>query len=707
MTSGIGGPAGGGSTNGAGAGVAGRLWPLLLALAVATASPPVAAQSSSSATTPAALPALATPPQSATAPLPHTATPPAQIAAQDFFRLPDVFRPGLSPDGNHLAFLARAGSRLGLAVIDVDKRTSRMVATLPDTDIVEYHWVNSKRLVFVSGNVFDPVGTANPWRTGGLFAVDRDGSEAKRLALPMGEGGAIIVRPRYTRVMATLADGSDDVIVASNERNFDASDVYRLNTRTARKKLLSFDNPGDVVQWALDRDGVPRGALSSKGPVNRVFYRRDDKSPWIKWSEADFREPASWPHSIGYDGSIVGFGLKDRSAATLASSRLTAALLRFDDRGQTQAVLAHRDEYDLMYPVYDPVAKKLAGVGYRGERQAIAWFDERWAALQRQFDQQLPNAVNWFVPPEQGRRMLVYSFSDRLPGTVYLFDFQTSKLEYLIDARPWIKPALMAESRIVKFAARDDLPLTALLTLPRNLPAKNLPLVVIVHGGPWVPGYAWQWDAEAQFLASRGYAVIQPNFRGTAGLGAKHLLASFKQWGLAMQDDITDTAQWAVKQGIADARRMCIYGASYGGYAAMQALVRTPDQFQCAIDYVGVTDLQLFHSVTWSDASDSDFMRYLFPLMVGDPERDVAQLRATSPAQNAERITKPVLMAYGGEDRRVPLIHGEKMRDAMERLGKPVEWMVRADEGHGYAKLENRVEFYARMEALLKRTIGR
>lgn len=688
-------------------------WKVLSLLLAALLLAPLYAQSSTQASTgsatvspPPALPALATPPQPGTA-LPQTATPPAQIATQDFFRLPDVFRPGLSPDGNHLAFLARAGGRLGLAVIDVEKRTSRMIATLPDTDIVEYYWVNSRRLVFVSGNVFDPVGIANPWRTGGLFAVDRDGSEAKRLALPMGEGGAIIVRPRYTRVMATLADGSDDIIVASNERNFDASDVYRLNTRTARKKLLSFDNPGDVVQWALDRDGIPRGAVSSKGPVNRVFYRRDDKSPWIKWSEGDFREPAGWPHSIGYDGSIFGFGLKDRSEARLASSRLTAALLRFDERGQTQAVLAHRDDYDLLYPVFDPVAKKLAGVGYRGERQAIAWLDERWAALQRQFDQQLPNAVNFFVPPEQGKRMLVYSFSDRLPGTVYLFDFQTSKLEYLIDARPWLKPALMAESRIVKFNARDELPLTALLTLPRNVAPKNLPLVVIVHGGPWVPGYAWQWDAEAQFLASRGYAVIQPNFRGTAGLGARHLLASFRQWGLAMQDDITDTAQWAVKQGIADPKRMCIYGASYGGYAAMQALVRTPEQFQCAINYVGVTDLQLFHSVTWSDSSDSDFMRYLFPLMVGDPDRDAAQLRATSPAQNAERITRPVLMAYGGEDRRVPLIHGEKMRDAIERLGKPVEWMVRADEGHGYAKLENRVEFYNRMEALLKRTIGR
>lgn len=629
------------------------------------------------------------------------------IPVSDFFRLPDVFRPVLSPDGNYLAFLARGGARLGLAVIDLDRRTSQIVATLPDADIVEFYWVNSQRLAFVSGNLSDPVGTVSPWRTGGLFAVDRDGGNARRLALPFGDGGALIVRPRFTRVMATLNDGTDDIIVAANERDFDSSDVYRLNTRTARKTLLSYDNPGDVQLWALDREGQPRAAFSSKGTTSRVFYRRDGKTAWSKWWEGDFREPANWAHSIGYDGSIIGFGLRDRSPGALANTRLTSAMLRLDERGQAQQVLASRDDFDLTQPVYDPVAKKLVGAGYIGERHSVIWLDETWALLQRQIDQALPNAVNLFLPPEQGKRMLVFSFSDRNPGTVYLFDFRSKKLEYLIDARPWIKPAQMAESRIVKFPARDDLPLSALLTLPRGVAAKNLPLLVIVHGGPWAPLYSWGWDPEAQFFASRGYAVIQPNFRGTTGLGIKHLLASFKQWGLTMQDDVSDAALWAVKQGIADPKRMCIYGASYGGYAAMQALVKAPELFQCAVNYVGVTDLQLFHSVTWSDSSDSDFSKYLFPVMVGDPDRDKAQLRATSPAQNADKIRGQVFMAYGGEDRRVPIIHGERMRDALERAGKPVEWMVKSDEGHGYAKLENRVEFYTRVEAFLRKSLIR
>ncbi len=629
------------------------------------------------------------------------------IPAADFFRLPDVLRPALSPDGNYLGFLANSGSRLGLAVIDLEKRTSTMVATVPDADIVEFHWVNSQRLAFVTGNVLDPAGMVSPWRTGGLFAIDRDATNARRLALPLGDGAALQMRPRNTRVMTTLADGSDDLIVASNERNFDSSDVYRLNTRTARKTLLSYDNPGDVQAWALDQEGRPRAAYSTKGTQVKQFYRRDEKSPWSTTFDGDFREPANWVSAVSYDGTLIGFGLKDRSPAALAGSRLTNAVIRLDEQGQTQQVLASRDDYDMTGVVFDPVSKKLVGAMSTGERYAMTWLDDSWAALQREVDRALPNAVNRFVPPEQAKRMLVFSYSDRNPGTVYLFDFRTRKLEFLIDSRPWIKPAAMAESRVVKFFARDDLPLSAVLTLPRGVPPKMLPLLVIVHGGPWVPLTSWGWAAEAQFFASRGYAVIQPNFRGTTGLGLKHLLASFKQWGLAMQDDVTDTALWTVKQGIADPKRMCIYGASYGGYAALEALVKTPDLFQCAGNYVGVTDLQLFHSVTWSDSSDSDFNRYLLPIMVGDADRDKAQLRATSPAQNADKIKAPVFMAYGGEDRRVPIIHGERMREALEKLGKPYEWMVKPNEGHGYVKLENRVEFYTRFEAFLKKSLNR
>jgi dipeptidyl aminopeptidase/acylaminoacyl peptidase len=621
------------------------------------------------------------------------------IPVEDFVRQPNVSLPKLSPDGNYLAFLARSGARLGLSVIDIEKRTANWAATLVDTDIVEFHWVNSKRLVFVSGNASEASGNVAAWRLGGLYAVDRDGSETRRLGLPLSDGA---IRPRITRFMMSLPDGGDDIIVAANDRAFDSTDVYRMNTRTARKTLLTFDTPGDVVSWSLDRDGTPRGAVSQKGTRTRVSYRRDDKSSWVKWTDGDFRDPVAAPCCVAHDGAIIGIAYPNQ----VTSPRMTSALVRLDERGQVQQVLATRPEHDVLSPVFDPIAKKLVGAVTAADKQSIVWLDDAWISLQRQVDQALPNAVNVFTPPEQNRRMLVVSYSDRNPGTAYLMDLRTRKLEKLIDSRPWIKPEQMAESRVVKFNARDELPLTAVLTTPRGVPAKNLPMIVIIHGGPWVPGAQWGWDYEAQFLASRGYAVIQPNFRGTLGMGLKHLLASFKQWGLAMQDDITDTAQWAVKQGIADPKRMCVSGASYGGYSALQAMVRTPDLFQCAVSYVGLSDLQLFHSVTWSDTSDTDFSKFLLPVMVGDAEKDRAQLRATSPAQNADKIKGAIMIAHGGEDRRVPLVHAERMRAALEREGKSVDWLVKVDEGHGFAKFEHRVELYTRMEAFFRKHVG-
>ena len=242
-------------------------------------------------------------------------------------------------------------------MIDIDKRSSKFMATLPGADIIEHVWVNSNRLACLTGNVFDAAGTASLWRSGGLFAVDHQDSAARRLALPMDDDRSLMVRSRYTRVMATLADGSDNIIVAANECDFDRSDVYRLNTRTLRKPLLSYGNPGDMQAWTLDRDGMPRAAHSSKGTQVKVLYRRDEKLAWIKWSEGDFREPLSWVSAVGYDGNIVGLGLRDRSVATLANTRLTSALLRLDERGQTQQVLASRDSYDFTQPVLDPVEK--------------------------------------------------------------------------------------------------------------------------------------------------------------------------------------------------------------------------------------------------------------------------------------------------------------------------------------------------------------
>ena len=322
-------------------------------------------------------------------------------------------------------------------------------------------------------------------------------------------------------------------------------------------------------------------------------------------------------------------------------------------------------------------------------------------------DKAFPGHVNSLSWSTDKSRFVVFSYSDVSPGTFYLFDRKAGKLEWLADRAPWIDPKKMAPMRAVRYKARDGLEIPAFLTLPPGSAGKNLPLVMMIHGGPWVHGDGWYFHPEVQFLASRGYAVLQPNYRGTLHYGWKHYSASFKQWGLAMQDDIADGVQWAVGEGIADPARVCIYGGSYGGYAAMMGLAKTPDLYKCGINYVGVTDLPLMLNATWSDFAYSDFIKFGAKRLMGDPDKDEAQLKATSPAQLADRIKAPVLMAYGGADVRVPIEHGTRMKSALERAGRKPIWIVADGEGHGFRDIKNQVIFYGAMEKFLAENIGK
>jgi dipeptidyl aminopeptidase/acylaminoacyl peptidase len=227
-------------------------------------------------------------------------------------------------------------------------------------------------------------------------------------------------------------------------------------------------------------------------------------------------------------------------------------------------------------------------------------------------------------------------------------------------------------------------------------------MVVLVHGGPWTRGGSWIWADDPQFLATRGYVVIEPEFRGSIGYGEALFRAGFKQWGLAMQDDLADAARWAIAQGYADPKRLCIAGASYGGYATLMGLLRDPDLYRCGINWVGVTDIELMYTARWGDFSDQ-IKQFGLPVLVGDPKKDAEQLRNTSPLQQAARINRPLLLAYGGEDHRVPIEHGRSFYRAIVKTNPNVEWVLYPDEGHGWLLEKNRYDFYTRVEKFLAR----
>jgi dipeptidyl aminopeptidase/acylaminoacyl peptidase len=304
--------------------------------------------------------------------------------------------------------------------------------------------------------------------------------------------------------------------------------------------------------------------------------------------------------------------------------------------------------------------------------------------------------------------VLVESYSDTTPTTFLLFNTDTKDYRKIGSMRPRIKPDQMGHQQSLRYKARDGLEIPALLTLPPGVPAQKLPLVIMVHGGPFVHGNSWGWDAETQFLASRGYAVLEPAYRGSTGFGYNHFRAGWKQWGLAMQDDLADGAKWAIAKGIADPKRICIAGASYGGYAAMMGLVNDSDLYRCGINWAGVTDINLMYTGTWTNSGDISerYRQYGMPELVGDRVKDSAQLKATSPLLQASRIRQPVLLAYGGADRRVPIHHGKLFYDAIKQSNPDVEWIMYQSEGHGWNVRENQIDFWSRVEKFLNRNIG-
>ncbi|WP_229487962.1 alpha/beta hydrolase family protein [Pseudoduganella lutea] len=258
----------------------------------------------------------------------------------------------------------------------------------------------------------------------------------------------------------------------------------------------------------------------------------------------------------------------------------------------------------------------------------------------------------------------------------------------------------MGQRDFYRYRAGDGLQVPVYVTLPPGKPKGPLPTVVLVHGGPYVHGTSWEWEREAQFLASRGYVVLQPEFRGTLGYGVKHFQAGWKQWGRAMQDDLADAAQWAVKQGWAEPGRIAIMGASYGGYATLMGLIRHPDIFRCGIDLMGVSDIGMMFSVVESDLPQ-EWLEYGAKTMLGDP--DDPALASVSPLAQAARLTRPLLIAHGAKDRRVPIVHARRMKDALAKHNNAVEYVVYDDEGHGLYHRENRIDFYKRVEAFLAR----
>jgi len=630
----------------------------------------------------------------------------APPSVETFFRKPAFGAATLSPNGRYLAVVAPIGERRGLIVIDLETKAATKMTSPGDGDVLGVTWQNDERLVVRFGELQRASGEAP--HEAGIVAINRDGSDSRLIAGLMarnttgGDTAKGFERPWYVNVIRVI-EGTDDVLVTARERNDHTLDVYRYDTVTGRKTLLSFDSPGNVQRWVVDFDNVPRAAVTASidDDVSAWYVRKSANDPWTKVEEAKLGALRSIPLEFDPDGKLLYV------AARRDSDRDAIYEYSVIEGGWRKPVISHPvrdiDAGTATFRV-DYKAHKLLGLRYVDDRPATVWFDAERARVQKSVDAVLPDTIN--LLQKRGERYLIVAYSDRDPGEAYLLDAKTMRLEKILSYEPWIDPKAMAPMKWVRYPARDGLTIPALLTVPPNAGAKASPLVVVIHGGPNVEATRWGYDAETQFLVSRGYAVLAPQFRGTLGFGWKLRSSGFRKWGDEMQDDLEDGVKWAIAQGVADPARVCFYGASYGGYAAAWGAIKNAKLIKCAVSYVGVTSIDYLFDNAQTDLSRLADRSSLMVREIGDPKTERERFHRVSPLNNADKVGVPILLAYGASDQRVPLVHGTAFRSALDRAGKTYEWVVYADEGHGFVKDENLFDFYGRVEGFLAKYLA-
>jgi dipeptidyl aminopeptidase/acylaminoacyl peptidase len=617
----------------------------------------------------------------------------AGLASAETLPLEYFFKPArfsnvqLSPDGMHLAAIAPHEEHRNIAVIDLETLQSRFVTTITDGEVTGFTWANNDRILFFMD--------ADGNESFGIFAVNKDGSGGRILAEPV-IGRAF----RFTQVLDILKDDPEYILVTSNERLAAYPDVYRMWIKNGNKKRV-MRNPGNISAWITDQNGEIRFAVSQdEDSITKTLYLAPGSENWETLISFRFDEPGFTPVNISHDGKTA---YVSSNLDLEGNRRDKAGLYSYDlEQRKLKELLFEHPEVDVGGVSISNVSKKLVATTYVTDKPHVHYFDEEWNAIQQGIDQALPATINSFTSVTRDEmKTIVTAWNSTQPAKYYMYDRGERSLKELVASRPWVDASQMAEMRPIKFTARDGLEINGYLTLPVGMEAQNLPLILNPHGGPWARDF-YGYNSEIQFLANRGYAVLQVNFRGSTGYGTEFVNAGNRQWGLAMQNDLTDAVTWAVDEGIADPERICIYGGSYGGYATMAGLTYTPELYKCGINYVGVTSIPLLFK-TMPDAWEAG--RPQMEWRIGDPKQDKDFLEDRSPLNHIERIQAPLMMAYGKRDARVDLSHALRAEKELKRHEKTYQLMIKIDEGHGFRKYENRMDYYQMMEEFLEENL--
>jgi dipeptidyl aminopeptidase/acylaminoacyl peptidase len=609
-----------------------------------------------------------------------------EVPVEDFFKRSGYSSFQLSPDGKYLAAITPVNNRRNIAVINLETREARAVTGIKERDISGFFWANNDRILFY----MDKDGN----ESFGIFAVNKDGSKYRVLIEPAEtqiKGGSRIVRT--ASVINTLKE-EDEYVLVSVPRIYQDTviqDVKKMNIMSGRSSMVE-RNPGTISGWITNYTGEVVGAVGTVEGENEVLFRKSQGDDWTKLIKFEDATGGFYPAWISKDASRMYIS---SNVTPEGETRDKAAIYKYDlENNKIGDLVFEHDMVDVSSVAGSLLTDDIVMVSYVAEKPGRHYVDQRWADILEPVQAAFPDKI---VTPssitDDEKLMVITVWSSREPATYYLFDVESRRMEELAAAYDWLDPSDLGEMQPVWIEARDGLQLPAYLTLPPDSDGKNLPMVINPHGGPRARD-TYGFRPDVQLMANRGYAVLQVNFRGSTGYGQEFDKAGWRRWGLEMQDDITDAVQWAVEQGIADPDRVCIYGGSYGGYAAMAGITFTPELYQCAINYVGVTSIPLLF-----ETMPTAWRRFL-PSMkkqIGDPDKEADMLEDRSPLNHVDQIRVPLLMAYGLQDPRVVIDHALDLEKELKKHEIDYELIIEKKEGHGFVRFENQVEWYTKV----------
>lgn len=616
---------------------------------------------------------------------------PPLIPRKVLFGNPVKTLPEISPDGQRLAYLAPdKNDAMQVWVQTLGKDDAKQVTTDKRGLIAEvhhgfgfrsYYWAYAPdTLLYLQDNDGD-----ENWH---IHAVDLAKGKARDLINLSAK------HPIRAEMVALDPNFPNQILVGLNVDDPRVLDVYRIDLTTG-KATLDTKNPGNVLSWGVDAKFKVRAALATtRDGGKEIRYRSDVKSDWktaAKWSPSDT------------DGKLLGF-TADGLGLWLTSSegRDSLSVVRHNLETGKEEVVASEAGVDAGDILFNPLTHTIQAVAFNREHNQWKAIDPKIADDLQVLEKGAKGEPSVVSRSQELRKWVVAYERDVDAMDYYLYERPTKKLTHLFASKPDLAKYTLAPMKPITIKSRDGLDLVSYLTLPVGVEGKKLPMVVLVHGGPWIRDQ-WGFNVETQWLANRGYAVLSVNYRGSTGFGKKFLHAGYREWGAKMHDDLIDAVHWAVREGIADSKKIAIFGTSYGGYAALVGATFTPDVFVCAVDVVGPSNLMtLLNSLPAYWESN----KKMFALRVGDPEKDVEFLKSRSPLFQLDQIKIPLLIAQCGNDPRVKKAEAEQVVEAMKKAGKPVKYLLFSDEGHGFSRPENLMKFYTEAETFLAKHLG-